>query len=127
MGRVAGRGEIDTEALLAAQMEARTGGKGLTYIAFTATPKAKTLELFGRPGPDGLPQPFHMYSMKNTGKQPMTLNQDAIMDALEAHNSMSTQALGSERVREGLRDILLGPGQLYEGLRERSGGRSASS
>lgn len=49
----------------------------------------------------------------------------AIMDALEAHNTMSTQALGSEGVRDGLRDILLGPGQLYEGLRERSGDRAA--
>ncbi len=57
-------GEIDTEALLAAQMEGRSGGKGLTYIAFTATPKSKTLELFGQPGPDGLPQPFHVYSMR---------------------------------------------------------------
>lgn len=57
-------GTVDTEALLAAQMEARTGARGLTYVAFTATPKQKTLELFGRPGPDGLPQPFHVYSMR---------------------------------------------------------------
>lgn len=58
-------GEIDTEVLLAANMQARVGGsKGLTYVAFTATPKQKTLELFGRPGPDGLPQPFHVYSMR---------------------------------------------------------------
>ena len=45
----------------------------------------------------------------------------AIMDALEAHQTMSSQALGSERVREGLKDVLLGPAQLYEALRERSG------
>jgi len=60
-------GEVDTEALLAAQMEARAGASGtagLTYVAFTATPKAKTLELFGRKGEDGLPQPFHVYSMR---------------------------------------------------------------
>jgi type I restriction enzyme R subunit len=57
-------GGIDTEAVLAANKEGRTGGKGLTYVAFTATPKSKTLELFGRPGPDGLPQPFHVYSMR---------------------------------------------------------------
>ncbi|MCX4176703.1 MULTISPECIES: type I restriction endonuclease subunit R [Paraburkholderia] len=57
-------GEIDTEVLLAAQMGARTGREGLTYVAFTATPKQKTLELFGRPGADGLPQPFHVYSMR---------------------------------------------------------------
>jgi type I restriction enzyme, R subunit len=56
--------EIDTETLLAANMEARAGGKGLTYVAFTATPKGKTLELFGRAGADGLPQAFHVYSMR---------------------------------------------------------------
>lgn len=39
----------------------------------------------------------------------------AIMDALDAHGTMSTQALGSERVREGLRDILLGPGSCTRG------------
>ncbi|GJH36381.1 hypothetical protein CBA19CS91_26510 [Paraburkholderia hospita] len=33
---------------------------------------------------------------------------------------MSKQALDSERVRDGLKDILLGPAQLYEALRERS-------
>lgn len=44
----------------------------------------------------------------------------AIMDAWEAHQAMSTQALGSERVRDGLKDILLGPAQLYEALRARS-------
>lgn len=58
-------GEIDTEVILAAGMAARAGGnKGLTYVAFTATPKQKTLELFGRAGDDGLPQPFHVYSMR---------------------------------------------------------------
>jgi type I restriction enzyme R subunit len=44
---------------------------------------------------------------------------DAIMDALDAHSTMSKQALESEKVRHGLRDILLGPGQLYEALRAR--------
>lgn len=43
----------------------------------------------------------------------------AITDALEAHKSMSDQALGSERVFEGLKDVLLRPAQLYEALRER--------
>jgi type I restriction enzyme R subunit len=57
-------GEIDTEVILQAGMSARAGNKGLTYVAFTATPKQKMLELFGRPGPDGLPQPFHVYSMR---------------------------------------------------------------
>ena len=46
---------------------------------------------------------------------------DAIMDAYEAHTTMSTQAINSERIREGLKDILLGPAQLYEALRGQSG------
>ena len=50
----------------------------------------------------------------------------AIMDALSAHQAMSKQALGSSRVREGLKDILLGPGQLYEALREVALGLAAT-
>jgi hypothetical protein len=42
---------------------------------------------------------------------------NAITDAPAAHRTMSQQALGSEKVRDGLKDILLGPGQLYEALR----------
>ena len=64
-------GEFDTEDLLAAQMTARASDAGITYIAFTATPKAKTLELFGRrpdpdqpAGPSNLPVAFHVYPMR---------------------------------------------------------------
>jgi type I restriction enzyme R subunit len=49
---------------------------------------------------------------------------NAIMDAFVAHSTMSKQALDSEKVRSGLKDVLLGPAQLYEGLRAR--GDSAS-
>jgi type I restriction enzyme R subunit len=41
----------------------------------------------------------------------------AIMDALAAHSTMSKQALESEKLRSGLKDVLLGPAQLYESLR----------
>ena len=74
-------GEVDTEALLAAQMEAKADTKGLTYIAFTATPKTKTLELFGRPGPDGLPQPFHVYAMRQA------IEEGFILDVLKNYTS----------------------------------------
>jgi len=74
-------GEVDTEVLLAAQMEARAGVKGLTYVAFTATPKAKTLELFGRKSPDGLPQPFHVYSMRQA------IEEGFILDVLKNYTS----------------------------------------
>ncbi|WP_234446587.1 hypothetical protein [Luteimonas sp. MC1750] len=46
---------------------------------------------------------------------------NAVMDALDAHTTMSSQALASEKVRDGLKDILLGPGQLYEALRSGRG------
>lgn len=39
------------------------------------------------------------------------------MDAFGAHEAMSKQALDSEAVRAGLKDILLGPGRLSELLR----------
>ncbi len=49
---------------------------------------------------------------------------NAILDALEAHTTMSSQAIGSEKVQEGLKEILLGPGQLYEGCGGRRNWRS---
>ena len=48
---------------------------------------------------------------------------NAIMDAFSAHGTMSRQALDSEKVRSGLKDILLGPAQLYEALRAQSEAR----
>ena len=74
-------GGIDAEALLALQMEARAGVTGLTYVAFTATPKSKTLELFGRPGADGLPQPFHVYSMRQA------IEEGFILDVLKNYTT----------------------------------------
>jgi type I restriction enzyme, R subunit len=44
---------------------------------------------------------------------------NAIIDAFAAHSVMSKQALDSEKVRSGLKDVLLGPAQLYEALRAR--------
>jgi type I restriction enzyme R subunit len=50
---------------------------------------------------------------------------NAVMDALAAHTTMSKQAIASERVREGLKDVLLGPAQLYEALRDKAGEHNA--
>jgi type I restriction enzyme R subunit len=47
---------------------------------------------------------------------------DAIIGAFEAHTTMSKQALDSEKVRTGLKDVLLGPAGLYEALRGKHGG-----
>ena len=64
-------GEVGTEDILAAQMAARAEDRGITFVAFTATPKNKTIEIFGtrpdpsrKPAPDNVPHPFHVYSMR---------------------------------------------------------------
>lgn len=45
---------------------------------------------------------------------------EAIINALDAHTEMSTQALGSDQVQQGLKDILLNHSRLYEELRGRA-------
>ena len=45
---------------------------------------------------------------------------NAIMDALDAHTSMSKQALNSPAIRSGIKDILLNHSGLWETLRERA-------
>ncbi len=74
-------GEVGTEDILAAQMAARASEKGITYVAFTATPKTKTLEIFGRrPDPDApasdtnKPEAFHVYSMRQAIEEKFILD-----------------------------------------------------
>ncbi|WP_431283163.1 type I restriction endonuclease subunit R [Humitalea sp. 24SJ18S-53] len=75
-------GEVGLDDLLAAQMAARADqDTGITYVAFTATPKAKTLEIFGRrPNPDmpaskdNLPAAFHTYSMRQAIEEKFILD-----------------------------------------------------
>ncbi len=53
------------EEALAEAVAARGSQSNLSSFAFTATPKGKTLELFGRVNPDsGRHEPFHLYSMR---------------------------------------------------------------
>ena len=75
-------GEIDVEALLAADASERAESSNISYFAFTATPKAKTLELFGR-APEGgeLPEPFHVYTMKQA------IQEGFILDVLHGYQS----------------------------------------
>ncbi len=75
---------MDAEDVLAAEMAARAESKNLSFFAFTATPKAKTLELFGRKGPDGLPQPFHLYSMQQA------IEEGFILDVLKNYTPYKT-------------------------------------
>lgn len=82
-------GELDMEDILAAEMAGRIGqDAGISFVAFTATPKAKTLELFGRrpdpsrkPSKDNLPIAFHTYSMRQA------IEEGFILDVLQNYLS----------------------------------------
>jgi type I restriction enzyme R subunit len=54
----------DAQDALAASVAARCRQPNLSFFAFTATPKARTLELFGRKDDEGKHRPFHLYSMR---------------------------------------------------------------
>ena len=77
-------GDFDTEAVLAGQMAARADSPNLSFFAFTATPKAKTLELFGRKDDDGIPRPFHVYTMQQA------IEEGYILDVLKNYTSYDT-------------------------------------
>jgi type I restriction enzyme R subunit len=62
-------------------MATRADDGGITFVAFTATPKNKTLELFGtcpdptrKPAPDNVPVPFHVYSMRQAIEEKFILD-----------------------------------------------------
>ncbi|MDT0511709.1 MULTISPECIES: type I restriction endonuclease [unclassified Halomonas] len=83
--------EISAEAMLDAAVASRRPSERISYYAFTATPKAKTLELFGRaPDPelpasgDNLPEPFHLYSMRQA------IEEGFILDVLTNYVTYST-------------------------------------
>ncbi|MDR0594996.1 MAG: DEAD/DEAH box helicase family protein, partial [Bifidobacteriaceae bacterium] len=69
--------QVDSEDLLASVMAARADQTTISFFAFTATPKGKTLELFGTPGPSGKPEPFDLYSMKQA------IEEGFILDVLQ--------------------------------------------
>jgi type I restriction enzyme, R subunit len=56
--------EEELEDIILAEMDKRGRLPNLSTFAFTATPKQKTLELFGRQRGDGKFEPFHLYSMR---------------------------------------------------------------
>ncbi|MDI9336256.1 MAG: type I restriction endonuclease, partial [Gammaproteobacteria bacterium] len=69
--------EESYEDYLIRETEARALPSNISFIAFTATPKGKTLELFGRKGDNGLPLPFHLYTMKQA------IQEGFILDVLQ--------------------------------------------
>lgn len=86
--------EADAQDELEAEVSAyekQVGRDNLSYFAFTATPKAKTLERFGRrpdpnmpAGPENLPAPVHVYTMQQA------IEEGFILDVLKNYTSYKT-------------------------------------
>lgn len=80
--------ELSSEDILDATVAARRGSANLNYYAFTATPKAKTIELFGRlpdpelpPSKQNKPVAYHIYSMRQA------IEEGFILDVLKNYTN----------------------------------------
>jgi type I restriction enzyme R subunit len=73
--------EQEREERILAEMERRGRLPNVSIFAFTATPKPKTLELFGTKQPDGSFAPFHRYSMRQA------IEERFILDVLENYTT----------------------------------------
>jgi len=76
--------ELDWEDRLNQVMQSRGRQPNLSFFAFTATPKGKTLELFGRNGSSGLPEAFHLYSMRQA------IEEGFILDVVKNYTTYAT-------------------------------------
>jgi type I restriction enzyme, R subunit len=79
--------EESTEDKIIRIMEARKMLPNASYFAFTATPKNKTLELFGDPAPEGgqvKHRPFHSYTMKQA------IQEGFILDVLQNYTPVES-------------------------------------
>lgn len=110
--------EADAEDVLADVMARNVGSTGtLSFLAFTATPKGKTLELFGRPDPEtGVPGPFDLYSMKQAIEEGFILDvlqnylpYDLAFNVANAHADRDRQVDQRKASSEVLRWVRLHP------------------
>ena len=68
--------EVEANDILVQEMLSQGKHSNISFFAFTATPKGKTLEIFGEPYPDGSFHPFHIYSMRQA------IEEEFILDVL---------------------------------------------
>lgn len=83
-----GEEELSSEDILDAAVASRRASNNLSYFAFTATPKTKTLELFGRlpnpheqPSRTNKPEAYHVYSMRQA------IEEGFILDVLKNYTN----------------------------------------
>lgn len=76
--------EKDIDEVIADEMAAHGHQPNLSFFAFTATPKQKTLEIFGQRTGAGKPEPFHLYSMRQA------IEEHFIFNVLENYTTYET-------------------------------------
>ncbi len=78
---------VGSEELVNHYIERSAAARGqqsnLSFFAFTATPKYKTLAVFGYKDTNGKPQPFHLYSMRQA------IEEGFILDVLQNYTTYS--------------------------------------
>jgi len=86
--------EPDMEDRIVEEMRARGRQKNVSFFAFTATPKQKTLELFGEKLDDGSFAPYSIYSMKQA------IEEGFILDVLKNYTTYKTYFHLMKKVQE---------------------------
>ncbi|MBL7690592.1 MAG: type I restriction endonuclease subunit R [Flavipsychrobacter sp.] len=84
----------DAEDYIRQTMESRGKQPNMSFFAFTATPKTKTLAVFGEIGPDGKPRPFHLYSMRQA------IEERFILDVLKNYTSYELYFRLSKKIED---------------------------
>ena len=73
--------EADEEDYMREVIRKRGPQKNISLFAFTATPKAKTIEVFGTKDAEGKPRPFHLYTMRQA------IEEGFILDVLKNYTT----------------------------------------
>jgi type I restriction enzyme, R subunit len=98
--------EVDSDDIIAATVASRRASGNLSFFAFTATPKPKTLELFGRvPRPDEVasitnkPEAFHVYSMRQA------IEEGFILDVLKNYTNYKVAYKLALKIQEADQEV----------------------
>lgn len=90
----------DLDSKILQIMKDRGTKSHVSFFGFTGTPKNKTIEMFGTPGPDGKPQVFHLYSMKQSIEEKFTLDVLKNYTTYERHFSLLKKIEEDPRLKE---------------------------
>lgn len=86
--------ETSTEELIVEEVAKHGKQANVSVFAFTATPKATTLQLFGKVNPKGQREAFHIYSMKQA------IEEGFILDVLQNYTTYNTYYQINKEIQE---------------------------